>query len=102
MSHVKKPSSAPPGPADSAEDDDAPRSAVLKSKPWIDRKLEQLAQDCEDGLITPEAMTQQLLDACDKWAGPYLPPEKRAQVRAWVEDLALADAAMRSEWERKK
>ncbi len=100
MSQVKKPSSAPAG---LDTDDDAPRSAVqLKSKPWIDRKLEQLAQDCEDGLITPEAMTLQMLDACDKWAEPHLTPEKRAQVRAWVEDLALADAAMRSEWERKK
>jgi hypothetical protein len=101
MSHIKHPSSAPPGLE--ADDDDAPRSTVqLKTKPWLDRKLEQLAQDCADGLITPEAMTLQLLDACEKWAEPYLTPDKRAQVRAWVQDMALADAAMRSEWEHKK
>ncbi|HTU58544.1 MAG TPA: hypothetical protein VMF89_08920 [Polyangiales bacterium] len=97
MSQVKKPSSAPP---DLEVEDDGPRSAVqLKAKPWLDRKLESLALDCEEGLITPEEMAQQMVEACDRWAAPYLTSDARAQVKAWMEDLASTELAVDKAWE---
>jgi hypothetical protein len=97
MSHVKKPSSVPSG---LEAEDEAPRSAVqLKAKPWLDRKLEQLALDCEEGLITPEEMAQQMVEACDRWAAPYLTSDARAQVKTWMEDLAFTELAVEKAWE---
>lgn len=82
------------------DSDDAPQSTLrLKTKPWIDRKLEQLATECEAGLITPHEMMRQMLDACDKWAAPYLTRTQRAQVRETMEDLAFAALEVELAWD---
>lgn len=98
MSQAKKPSDV-----SGLDAEDAPQSAVqLKARPLLDRKLEQLADDCEAGLISREVMAQRMFAACDEWATPYLPADKRAQVRAWLEDLAMAELEMSGEWEQDK
>lgn len=100
MSQAKNPF---PDKSPGLDADDAPRSAVqLKTRPLLDRQLEQLADDCEAGLISREVMAERMFDACDQWAAPYLTPEKRAQVRAWIEDIALADLEMSAAWEHDK
>lgn len=94
MSQAKKPSDLY-----GLDAEDAPRSAVqVKTRPLLDRKLEQLADDCEAGLISRSVMAQRMFDACEAWA----PADKRAQVRAWLEDLAMAELEMSEEWEHDK
>lgn len=96
MSQAKKPSSETLG----RDAEEAPRSNVqLKTRPLLDRKLAQLAEDCEAGLISPEEMARQALDACDKWSAPYLTSVNQAQVKAWMEELVAADLAVRRAWE---
>ena len=75
--------------------DDEPQPTT---KPWLDRKIEQLARECEDGRITPHEMTRQILDACEEWAAQYLTPAGRAQVREQMEELAFTDLEVRLAW----
>jgi hypothetical protein len=74
---------------DAPDRDPAPQSAVqVKTRPMIERQLEQIARDCDAGMIDPDAALEQMIEANCEWAARFLSEKQREELKAHLRELA--------------